>query len=309
MLAAAAVTVALATGWICPARFAPLPAAWAQGNLGAHTTATTTDAWAHTRGFANLNDIPRGGIYVGVLLGTRYPSSPAPTARRPLRLPLDLRHPDQIATAEGPLPEYRFAGRYHGFFVDVRVDFGRRHPTASMRRRTQTLLGRLRLPARVVAAPRGCGRIVRDPQGVRQPRLARRWSDHGAGFGLRYPAGWRVSRLPLLPLGDPVERFVLVNRLPLPGAPLAAGSRQVIAMLTEVVPPLRTDVSAFPSRPRRFRLPRLGRLEGFDGDRWTELTFRDRRRGFYLFVGVGIHAAGAVPALLASLDTLTVTAR
>ena len=145
-----------ANRWICPARFAPLPRGWVEGSLGAHPTTTTTDAWAHSSGFANLTDIPRDGIYVWVLLGVRGPSSPAPTSRQPLRLPLDIRRPDQIATAEGPLPEYRFAGRYHGLYVDVRVDFGRRNPSPAMRRRAQPILAALRLPSGTTDAPNTC---------------------------------------------------------------------------------------------------------------------------------------------------------
>lgn len=143
--------------WLCPARFAPLPRGWVEGSLGPQPTTTTTDAWAHNRGFANLNDIPRDGIYVWVLLGVRGPSSPAPSARRPLRLPFDIRHPDQIATAEGPpLPEYRFAGRYHGLYVDVRVDFGRTGPPLAMRRGAEPVLRALRLPSAVVGAAAAC---------------------------------------------------------------------------------------------------------------------------------------------------------
>lgn len=140
---------------MCPAHFAPLPSGWVQGNLGAG--AISSDAWAHTPGFSNLNDIPPNGIYVDALLNPRQPSSPAPTARKPLRLPLRITQPDEIATQEGsPLPEYRFAGRYHGYFVDVRVDFGRLHPAAAMRRRANALLARLRLPLRVVSNANAC---------------------------------------------------------------------------------------------------------------------------------------------------------
>ena len=142
--------------WICPAWFAPLPRGWVEGNLGAHPTTTTTDAWAHSSGFANLTDIPRHGIYVSVLLGVHDPSSPAPTSRQPLDLPLDIRHPDQIATAEGPLAEYRFAGRYHGLYVDVRVDFGRRNLSPAMRRRAQPILTALQLPRGMTDAPNTC---------------------------------------------------------------------------------------------------------------------------------------------------------
>lgn len=143
--------------WICPARFSNLPAGWAQGNAGSSPMTTTTDAWAHSHGFANLSDIPRSGIYVGVLLGTRGPTSPAPSALRRLRLPLDIRHPDQIGNDDGPLPEYRFAGRYHGLYVDVRVDFGRRRPSWSFRRRAQPVLAALRLPTALVSTPSACG--------------------------------------------------------------------------------------------------------------------------------------------------------
>lgn len=147
---------AVGSRWICPARFAPLPRGWVEGSLGAHRTTTTTDAWAHTRGFANLTDIPRDGIYVWALLGVLQPSSPAPSARRPLHLPLNIRHPDQIATAEGPLPEYRFAGRYHGLYVDVRVDFGQTKPPLVMRQRAQSVLSTVQLPSGVVDAPSAC---------------------------------------------------------------------------------------------------------------------------------------------------------
>lgn len=155
MLGSFLVVLTISAGWMCPAHFAPLPSGWVQGNLGAG--AISSDAWAHTPGFSNLTDIPPNGIYVQALLNPRQASSPSPTARMPLRLPLTFGHPDQIATQEGsPLPEYRFAGRYHGYFVDVRVDFGRLHPTAVMRRRANVLLARLRLPPRVVSAAGAC---------------------------------------------------------------------------------------------------------------------------------------------------------
>jgi hypothetical protein len=152
-----AILFAAAGQWLCPARFAPLPPRWVHGNLGAQPVTTTTDAWAHTRGFRNLNDIPSTGVYVWVLLSPRHPTSPAPP-QRPVRLPLNLRHPDQIATQEASaLPEYRFAGRYRGlYFVDVRIDFGRRHPTPSMRTGAQRVLTGLRLPTGFGSARQTC---------------------------------------------------------------------------------------------------------------------------------------------------------
>src|ERR1700724_2470944 len=99
MVAQFAFALTISAQWMCPAHFAPLPSSWAQGNLGASTI--SADSWAHTPGFSNLTDIPRDGVYVWTLLNPRHPTSPAPTARKPLRLPLRLRHPDQIATQEG----------------------------------------------------------------------------------------------------------------------------------------------------------------------------------------------------------------
>jgi len=150
-----ALILSIAAQWMCPAHFAPLGSSWVQGNLG--PSAVSANSWAHTRGFTNLTDIPSDGVYVLTLLNPRQRTSPAPTARKPLRLPLRLRRADQIATQEGsPLPEYRFAGRYDGYSVDVRVDFGRQHPTVAMRQQADALLVRLRLPPRIVATPRAC---------------------------------------------------------------------------------------------------------------------------------------------------------
>ena len=144
--------------WICPAWFARLPPGVVQGNLGARPASQTANSWTRTRGFTNLNDIPRSGVYVWTLLSQQRPTSPASSRRRLLRLPLELERPDQIASQEGSsLPEYRFAGRYGGiYFVDVRVDFGRQDPTRSMRQLAQSLLARLRLPPTLVATPASC---------------------------------------------------------------------------------------------------------------------------------------------------------
>lgn len=158
VVSALAILVAAATQWICPAWWAPLPPGWIQGNTGAHPASRTANSSAHTPGFENLNDIPPNGVWVSVLLSPRRPTSPASSRHRLLRLPLNLQYPHQIAKQEGSsLPEYRFAGRYRGiYFVDVRVDFGRRKPTRSMRQRAQILLRRLRLPPRLVSTPASC---------------------------------------------------------------------------------------------------------------------------------------------------------
>jgi hypothetical protein len=148
--------------WVCPARFAPLPSGWVQGNLGLallDRDGASTHNWAHTpRSFANLTDIPRDGIYVWAILTSGQPTSPATSRSAPLRLPLSLAKPDEIAAQEGAsrLPEYRFAGRYGGYYADLRVDFGRHRPTRAMLRRAQTLLLRLRLPRWFGAHPSRC---------------------------------------------------------------------------------------------------------------------------------------------------------
>jgi hypothetical protein len=134
-----AILVTAATQWICPAWWAPLPPGWIQGNTGANPTSRTASSSAHTPGFTNLNDIPPNGVWISALLSPRRPTSPAPSRHRPLRLPLSLRYPNQIAKPEGSsLPEYRFAGRYRGiYFVDVRVASvveSRRGRCASVRR-------------------------------------------------------------------------------------------------------------------------------------------------------------------------------
>jgi hypothetical protein len=157
MLDPLALVLAVSAQWMCPAHFSPLPPGWIQGNLGPSTI--SSNSWAHSPGFSNLNDIGAGDIYIWTLLLPNKPSSPAPTARRQLRPPLSLRRVDQIARQEGSsLPEYRFAGRYRGYFVDVRVDFGNRHPLPAALRRAQAVLDRLRVPPRTVATPGACHR-------------------------------------------------------------------------------------------------------------------------------------------------------
>jgi hypothetical protein len=81
----------------------------------------------------------------------------------------------------------------------------------------------------------------------------------------------------------------------------------VIAQLLEEVPPLNNG-GAWPPRPHRFKLPRLGLMEGFGGNGWAELRFRDHRRRFYIFIGVGREATSAqIELLLHSLDGMRIT--
>jgi hypothetical protein len=130
------------------------------------------------------------------------------------------------------------------------------------------------------------------------------------GLVLRYPRSWFVSVEPLRGITDPVQRVVLSSyRIPDsgPNAEIAPPRGEVLAQLAEALPPLAGG--SWPRRPTRFRLPHLGRMEGFGGNRWGELVFRDRGRRFYLFVGVGRHApASTIRLLMRSLDTLAVGA-
>jgi len=124
-----------------------------------------------------------------------------------------------------------------------------------------------------------------------------------AALALAIPAGWHVTTASVTPITNPVERFVLYSgAAPRPGAPPRAG--QVLAIVMEERAP---DLSVFPPRPRRFRLRRLTTMESFAGKRWAEIVFRDRRRAFYVFVGVGVRAGAQVPALLGALDSLRVS--
>ena len=148
MIATFLASVALA-GWVCPARFEPLPRGWVQSDLGPawFDRDAGTSSWAHSPiRFENLNDIPRNGIYFWILLA-RGATSPASRPGQAFRLPVSIYRPDQIATQEGSvLPEYRFAGHRRFYDVDLRVDFGRKHPTPAILARAQSLLRGLRLP-------------------------------------------------------------------------------------------------------------------------------------------------------------------
>lgn len=133
-----------------------------------------------------------------------------------------------------------------------------------------------------------------------------------AGIVLHVPVGWFVTTEPLNGVTDPVQRFVLSSyRVPV-GADAGNGyvppSSAVLAQLVEEVPPVHSHPRAWPSRPSRFTIPRLGRMETLDGDRWGEVLFHENGRHFYIFIWVGRHARAAkVSVLLRALDDLRIT--
>jgi hypothetical protein len=131
------------------------------------------------------------------------------------------------------------------------------------------------------------------------------WRDTEARLSVSYPRGWHVTTRELTPITDPVERFVIYSG-PLPQPLASPKARHVIAIVMEVKSPLHVDLLRFPKRPHHFRLAHLGMLERFSGKRWGELTFRDHRRAFYVFIGVGSRAGAQVPKLLGALDSLCV---
>jgi hypothetical protein len=136
----------------------------------------------------------------------------------------------------------------------------------------------------------------------------------GPGIVLRTPSGWYVTNAPLNGITNPVQRFVLSSYRVPTGRPDFDGNyapppRGVVVQLLEEMPPLNNG-GVWPQRPLRFRLPRLGLMEGFGGDRWGEVRFREHGRRFYIFLGIGRHASSARIGLsLESLDGMTITAR
>jgi len=51
-------------------------------------------------------------------------------------------------------------------------------------------------------------------------------------------------------------------------------------------------------------------MEGFGGNRWAELRFRQHGRRFYVFIGVGRRApARSLALLLGRLDAMSMTPR
>ena len=131
------------------------------------------------------------------------------------------------------------------------------------------------------------------------------WRDPHARLAVSYPRGWHLTTRELTPITDPVERFAIYSG-PLPRPLASPKARQVIAIVMEVKSPLPVTLAHFPKRPHHFRLSHLGLLEGFSGKRWGELTFRDHRRAFYVFIGVGSQSRAQLPQVLDALNSLRV---
>ncbi|MGH7123400.1 MAG: hypothetical protein ACREFI_03440 [Stellaceae bacterium] len=87
----------------------------------------------------------------------------------------------------------------------------------------------------------------------------------------------------------------------------APEENQVIGVVMEQTALAPGDLKEFPRRPTQFALRPPLSVEGFSGS-WGEIVFRDHRRAFYLFVGIGVHAQPQLPKLLAALDTLRIGA-
>jgi hypothetical protein len=130
-----------------------------------------------------------------------------------------------------------------------------------------------------------------------------------AGIAIRPPLGWFVTTEPLNGITDPVQRFVVSSyRVPIgadAGGSYVPSSRGVVAQLTEEAPPI--NGGPWPPRRAHFTLPRLGRMETLDGNRWGELLFREHGRHFYIFIWVGRHATTTqVGLLLRALDGIQI---
>jgi hypothetical protein len=135
---------------------------------------------------------------------------------------------------------------------------------------------------------------------------------HRFGIALHAPNGWFVTNRPLNGVTDPVQRFVLSSyRIPRgadAGGSYTPSSTGVVAQLDEEIPPIANS-GAWKPRPARFALPRLGRMETLNGNRWGELLFRTHGRRFYLFIWIGDRAAHSqARLLLRTLDRMRFTA-
>jgi hypothetical protein len=141
------------------------------------------------------------------------------------------------------------------------------------------------------------------------------YSQQDAALTVRYPAGLHLTTRNWTYFSDPELRFVLYSGRH-PGAMAAGGgvtgspsAGQVAGMLFEVRVPSRSELRRFPPRPAHFEATHLTQgVEGFNG-RWQEITFRDHKRAFYLFIGVGRGGAARLPILLRALDTFRIEKR
>ena len=135
-----------------------------------------------------------------------------------------------------------------------------------------------------------------------------------AGITLRYPVNWFANNRPLNAITNPAQRVVLSSYRVRGDRPdfdgnYAPPEHGVIARVLEEMPPLKNGGS-WPPRPHNFKLPRLGLMEGFGGNRWAELRFRENGRRFYIFIGIGRRASSAqIATLLRALRSMTITAR
>lgn len=148
--------VRAATTFGKPAVFARLPRGWRQRNSGGAirhpdglNTWTEATSWPYRPDrFGPVRRIPRDGILIEVLLIRRggFPGSLMypPLTRLPFRM-----QDAEIATEEGAphIAQYRLLYRFgRRYDVDLRVDFGRPHPTQAMLAEAQRALNALLLP-------------------------------------------------------------------------------------------------------------------------------------------------------------------
>jgi hypothetical protein len=144
------------------------------------------------------------------------------------------------------------------------------------------------------------------PAGAATSRVFR-----ASGIVVHYPSGWFASNRPLNAWTNPIQRFVVSSYRVPGGRPNLDGSYSpppggVVAELVEQQAP-GPNLAIFRLRPTRFALPHLtNHMEGF-GDHWGEVGFREHRRVFAIFIGVGEGApAERVTTLLRSLDTMVI---
>jgi hypothetical protein len=134
------------------------------------------------------------------------------------------------------------------------------------------------------------------------------WHDGKAGLTISYPAGWHVTTRSLTTITQPVQRFVVYSgSVPHSLAQVAGPSaNQALAIVMEQTSVSAIDLKQFPRRPEKFTISHLGGIESFEGDRWAERVFREKRRAFYIFIWVGAKDGRQLPTLLNALDSLRV---